>query len=416
MANSIERFNSVEQLTPRSTARNIEAILKITERCNINCNYCYFFNMHNKDFEKHPPLISRDTVESVGKFLAQGARELGARRVIVDLHGGEPMLMKKQAFVAICDQLKAAITPVADLRLKIQTNATLVDQEWIDIFSAYDFTVGVSIDGPQEENDRNRVDHQGRGTYAATAQGLTMLLEAASLGRIREPGILCVANPYFDGARVYRHFVHDLKVRGIDFLLPLESYDTIDPATIGGYGKFLVEAFDAWAADDNPRVRVRIFRQHLQRMAAGNNGMRSFETMLRDAHASVTISSNGDINPDDTLRASHGNWFSIGHTVNNMSLKNYLNLPFMLRIWQAAFDFPSKCQECDWRQICRGGRLVNRFSIAQEFARESVICADLRMLYGRLASYLLANNFPMEKLLDTLGNDVRFAENEAALV
>ncbi|MFV3126718.1 radical SAM protein [Niveispirillum sp. KHB5.9] len=386
----------------KGSTRRIECIIKATERCNIDCSYCYFFNKHNKDYERHPPIMKPAVVKDIAQFLAQGAIDLGADQVVIDFHGGEPMLLKKESFINACETFRAIVGPVADLVLKIQTNATLVDQEWLDIFSRYDFVVGVSLDGPPELNDRYRVDHQGRGTYAATAAGWRLLRDAAAAGRIRTPGILCVINPDFNGREVYRHFVDELGARGIDFLLPLETHDTLPGDQIGQFGRFLTEAFDEWTADDNPSIHVRLFRQNMMRLAFGRAGMQRLETDVMRNYCALTISSNGEVNPDDTLRAAHGDWFASGNSVTNISLKDFMALPYMREMSDAFVNLAPACNNCHWSNVCRGGRLVNRHAKESGFANESVICADLRHFYGHMAAYLLNSGLPFERLQEAL--------------
>ena len=70
------------------------------------------------------------------------------------------------------------LSPVVQLSFKVQTNATLISDEWIDIFSKYNVSVGISIDGPKEYNDVDRVDHKNRGSYDSVRQGIELLQQA----------------------------------------------------------------------------------------------------------------------------------------------------------------------------------------------------------------------------------------------
>jgi uncharacterized protein len=82
-------------------------ILKITERC-INCTYCYFFNLQNDDYKQHPAYIA-DTIAATASFIAQVAKQGGVQEVQLDLHGGEPMMMKKARFEEMCSVFQEAL-------------------------------------------------------------------------------------------------------------------------------------------------------------------------------------------------------------------------------------------------------------------------------------------------------------------
>nr|WP_281384603.1 radical SAM protein [Nitrospirillum iridis] len=387
----------------KTKVRRIEVIVKITERCNINCTYCYFFNMNNDDYKRHPVHLPLTTAESIADFLRQGVIDLGAEAVTIDMHGGEPLMIKKDSFIAICDIFSSRLDPVCHLQFKVQTNGMLVDDEWISIFSNYNFSIGVSIDGPRDYNDLERVDHRGRGTYDGTAAGILKLQAAAAAQRIGRVGALCVINPRFDARLTYRHFVDDLGFTGMDFLLPLDDHDTFDPTLAEGYGHYLCDLFDEWARDDNPAIQVRILKNALIVLSQGRAGIRRIDDEYHHGHQALTISSNGDIGPDDTLRATSGNFFESGVNVANTPLIDFINRPMFQELTESRRNLPAKCRECCWKNACRGGRPINRFSAKRRFDNPSVICDGLQDFFSHVAAYLLRHGLSYERLQEALG-------------
>lgn len=69
----------------------LEVVLKIVERCNIDCTYCYFFNGQDESFKKHPKSISKNTVNQVSVFLKAAIDDLHIDEIMIIFHGGEPM-------------------------------------------------------------------------------------------------------------------------------------------------------------------------------------------------------------------------------------------------------------------------------------------------------------------------------------
>src|SRR5262249_20455423 len=128
---------------------------------------------------------------------------------------------------------------------------------------------GVSMDGPREVHDEFRVDHSGRGSYDRCLRGLELALATPGLAT----SVVSVINPHRSGAAMYEHF-RGFGVQKVDFLIPEANYAHppagYDP--LGGetlVGDFLIEVFDAWMAEDDPDVLVRILDRIVRSMLGG---------------------------------------------------------------------------------------------------------------------------------------------------
>ena len=198
--------------------KNLEVVLKLTERCNIDCTYCYVFNGVDDSYKTDPPKLTPEKCIEVASYLRQASESLNLKKLQIDFHGGEPMLIGKRRFSEYCEVFNEVLGSVVDLSLAIQTNATLIDEEWVRLFSKYKVSPGVSLDGNKLINDKNRIDFKGRGTYDKTVNGLNLLRSAYDAGKIDSLGVLCVINPQNSAKEIYEHFVHDLGIRTMDFL------------------------------------------------------------------------------------------------------------------------------------------------------------------------------------------------------
>ena len=200
----------------------LEVVLKIAGRCNINCSYCYMFNQGNTDYEDQPSYMSLETLKATTAYIKKGIEDIGLTDVFIIFHGGEPMMLKPHKFESFCIYLGEQLTPhLASLSFSMQTNATLITAEWLKLLAKYKVEVGVSLDGPEEFNDKARLDHKGAGTYNRTVTGLRLIQQTARDGLMNDPGVLCVVNPHHEGRKIYRHFVDNLGLTWLSFLLPL---------------------------------------------------------------------------------------------------------------------------------------------------------------------------------------------------
>jgi len=398
--------------------RVIEAVVKVTEVCNINCTYCYVFNRGDESYKLHDKYMKPETVSQLADFLARAAHDVGATEIRVDFHGGEPLMLKKARFDEYCETFKARAPADVRVVFALQTNGMLVDEAWIALFRKHKVTVGVSIDGPQPINDVERIDHFGRGTYERTRKGLDALNDAYRDGLIPSFGLLTVASAKTSGAEIYRHFVHEVKVDALDFLLPIESHDEFDPSTSLAYGQFLVDAFDEWVKDDDPYIRIRIFSNTLAFFQQGKEIVKGARQSRDIDYNLITVSSNGDLGPDDSLRTLDLGLFSSA-TIRTDSLQSYRGRADLQGIRDAENTLPDGCGECAWKNLCRGGaangRLINRFSSARGFNNKSIICEGLQHFYSHVAAHVLRNGVSFNQLTQSLiHEDEPFAEYNGA--
>lgn len=383
--------------------KQLEIVFKLSERCNLNCDYCYFFHAGDETWKQHPPTASIEVFQDLLRFAVDASRQCGIRHVSVIFHGGEPLLIRKTRFAEMCRALRAQ--EHADLRfdIRLQTNATLIDDEWVALFCEYGVKVGVSLDGPRDINDAHRLDMAGNSSYDATVRGLKALQAAADAGKLRAPGVICVADGKIDGARVYRHFVDELKLKSISLLTPDFTHDTApDGEAIAGVANFLLSALAEWLRDDDATIRVRLFSEVLQVLLDDDRAQRSL-ARHQDLRHVVSVSSNGDLGPEDTLRTTHLRFSSMGLNVRTHGLGDVLSSPVWAELTAASQTIPDGCRGCEWWACCKGGRLINRYSSRNGFDNPSLYCGALQELYSAIGASLIRSGVPAMTIFRRLG-------------
>lgn len=378
-----------------SKIHRLEVVLKTVERCNINCTYCYFFNSSDKSFLKHPKYISNLTIEHIANKLSQGIDELEIEELILIYHGGEPLLQKKDNFDEMCDIFSQKLGTKTKFSLAIQTNALLLDDAWIKLFEKHDVGVGVSIDGPQIYNDRYRIDHRGKGTYERLKEGINLLFSASNQKQISPPGALCVINPEFSAKIIYKHLVHDLGFKNLDFLLPDFTHDSYEPATIELMKKYLEDLFEAWVNDDDPSIKIRILDDVIKKLTRGINKSGKITQV-------ICVSTNGQVVPYDVLRNTAYWSAEMEPSLLHHSLYEVINSELFYSLRTSENSLPRACKDCCWSMICKGGSLINRFSKKMDFDNSSIYCAALRDMYTNASQYLLSNGISFNKIKENL--------------
>lgn len=380
----------------------LNVVLKTCERCNLNCKYCYFFNRGEESYKDHPAFMSLETLKQVLKFLKQGIKDKDIQEIAISFHGGEPTLQPLKHFDSFCSTIQDQLSDLVKIHLSIQTNGTLINEEWIDIFTKYDVSVGVSLDGPQSYNDEYRIDHRGHGSYEMVKKGIEKLKKAFTEGKSKKDiGILCVIDPKRDARVIYRHFVDELNVNFLDFLLPDFTHDDFDHNSVSMYSNYLCNLLEEWIKDDNPQIKIRILEEIFLALLGRQKVFCHLDSQLHKYYL-LTISSNGEISPDDTLRvAGKGKLMQLSN-VWDTSFVDFFEFPTNKAIQSSKNQLPEKCKNCCWQNICGGGSYLHRYSQKNGFANPSIMCEALKNIYSMAAVLLLKNGHSLESLQKTL--------------
>jgi len=397
----------VTPMWSHTTPGSIEAlqvVYKVAERCNINCTYCYYFNMGEGTALTRPANASHAVTESLARWVAQGCTELAIPCVNITFHGGEPAMIGLAAFGAACRTLREIIEPVAHLSLSIQTNGTLLDEHWVEAFIEHGVGVGISIDGAKADNDRFRLDKRGRSTFGNTENAIVQMVAAHGRGAPL-PSTISVLHPGNDYRAIYR-YLRSLGVREMRFLLPDRNVD--DEAFVASgaaafYGACLAEVFSEWLAEDDPTVQVRFFDQLLSHFKPGVDSAQ-LRRRPRKTNQIVIARSDGTVAIDDSFIPAL-DWYADTpvYATETSTLRSFLADPIFPEIETISNGLPTACGACRWRQMCRGGDLENRFSKRNGFDNPSVYCDAYKVMFQHVCDELIVNGYPRELVAAKFG-------------
>lgn len=385
--------------------RTLQVVLKVAERCNINCSYCYYFNMGETSALDRPALISLDTVASLARWIREGCAELGIGRVMVSFHGGEPLLLKPARFSAACTLLRETIEPVAKVSFAVQTNGTILSRQWLDIFAEHRIHVGVSIDGDRGANDRFRLTKDGRSTFDTVDETIRTLVAWSGGNQALGPSTISVLDHRNDYGAIYR-YLRSLGIMNMSFLLPDRSHDqgfSADDGDAESYGRCLSDLFQAWFAEDNPDVNVRQVKEVIRHFQNTEKGPPEPPGEDKIAYQIIVTQSDGTVSVDDSLIPAL-DWFkgTPRVAIADTSLPDFLADRVFGEIRRANNTIATACRDCDWRGVCRSGDLENRYADGMGFDNPSVYCSGYQRFFTDVCGTLLANNYPVDLLEDRI--------------
>jgi uncharacterized protein len=328
--------------------------------CNLNCRYCFFLSKERL----YPGSHFRMTDEVLEATIRQTLAAQHTPEATIAWQGGEPTLMGLDFFRRSVELAKRYKTLGTKIQYTIQTNGTLLDDEWCAFFREYQFLVGISIDGPPALHDVYRVDKGGNPSSGRVLRGLE-LLKSHDV----DFNVLCTVHAA-NGSHpleVYRFFRDELEAHFIQFI-PIVERDNATGFQEGNrvtrrsvkarqYGSFLIDIFDEWVRRDVGRVFVQIFDATLAAWVGGPT-VCAFAPTCGDA---LALEHNGDL-------------YACDHFVEpRYLLGNILEGPLAEMVAserQRQFGrdkrdtLPRACLACEVRFMCQGGCPKNRFLTA----------------------------------------------------
>lgn len=394
---------------------SFDIVLKVAERCNLACPYCYYY-FQEYDGNDNPKVMTDEVLAELPSFFNRSLDELNITRLNFVLHGGEPLMMKKEKLDSLCTNLRTSLEHRVVVNFALQTNGVLIDNEWIEIFSKHNIRVGVSIDGTPEQHDLNRPDHKGKGSYERTVAGLRLLLKAFKDGRLKSAGALAVVHPFENSASLLQHLVDDLGTSSPKLNFPHGGWDS--PHAVNwnkeveshrGLIRYWLENLVAPKFHRISGFQERFFALVSEEGAHFANKRMSFQ------HFIATVSGGGKLMVDDNMLGA-GSFFSENPLyVFGNSLVDLIRSPAWQMMNNAIDRKPLACEGCEWYRVCGGGALFNRYSKSADFSNKSVICDTIKVFNDEISKFLIENKISTaEEISEILSKDISFSAQNAS--
>ena len=326
--------------------------------CNLGCKYCFFLSKKNL----YPLSSFRMSDELLETYTRQYIEAQQIAQATFAWQGGEPTLMGLDFFKRSVQYQQKYRRPKMIIQNTMQTNGTLLDDDWCEFFRKNNFLIGLSLDGPRELHDAYRVDKTGKPTF-------DRVMRAARLLRDHKVDYNILATVHAANAdhplEVYRFLRDKVKANFIQFIPIVErdndtgyqEGDTVTDRSVKAdqYGRFLISIFDEWVKRDVGKTYVQIFDVALAAWAGMPPGICAFSETCGTA---LAMEHNGDM-------------YSCDHFVEPRYLLGNINERHMAQLAasrkQRKFgrdkldSLPEYCRKCEVRFACNGECPKNRF-------------------------------------------------------
>jgi uncharacterized protein len=352
-------------------------ICKIASRCNLDCDYCYVYRHIDQSWRQQPIRMSLETAAQLGWRIREHACAHGLTAVDVVMHGGEPLLVGVDYLRQLCEIIRDKAFPV-EVRFKMQTNGTLLDEEAFSFCIEWKLHIGLSMDGGRRANDAHRLDHQGQSSFDAVERALKLL--SSEVGQNIWSGFLAVIDLNTDPIETYSYF-KSFKPRSIEFLFPLGHHDLRPPGKLGlkttPYADWLLKIFDVWYRERPQTTKIRRFRDVIAMLAGATSSSEEWGLQPTDF---AVVETNGSIEAVDTLKTTYPGANHLGLNIIDHSFDQMFNAPLVLERQMGWSALCATCQNCELVRVCAGGYFPHRYSSKNGFQNPSIYCADLMKL------------------------------------
>jgi len=367
----------------KKTTRDFQVFVKAQgAACNLACDYCYYLSKSSLYSAGGPGKMPEDLLET---YIAQHIEASPAEIVRFSWHGGEPTLLGLDYFRRIAALQRWHQPPGRTIVNGIQTNGTLLSEDWCRFLADEGYTVGLSLDGPEDLHDLHRRDKGGRPTHALARRGFDLLQE-----RGVPTDILCVLSAQNVGQpeRVYRFF-KGIGVTSIGFLPLVEPRPEVEtgvsPDTVPAeaFGDFLCTVFEEWKVRDIGQVKVEMFEEAARTAFDQEPAVCVFRPTCGDV---PMVERNGDVYAcDHFVDAAH----LLGN-IRETHLARLLECPEQRAFGRAKADaLPRVCRACEVLSLCNGGCLKDRFVSAPDGeAGLNFLCAGYKRFFTHVRPFV----------------------------
>lgn len=383
----------MEVITP--FAKPLYVMLKpVGARCNLACSYCYYQEKEMLYAEMSQQVMSENLLE---RFTREYIQSQTMPQVLFTWHGGEP-LMRPLAFYRKAIELQRKYGKGRIIDNCIQTNGTLLTDDWCRFFKENNWLVGISIDGPQEFHDAYRRNRHGLPSFAQVMKGIELLEKhGVEWNAMAVVNRLNVEHPL-----EFYHFFQNIDCRYIQFT-PIverivlksgkeclahvgdkENWQMTDASiTSEQWGEFLCTLFDEWVQKDVGYRFVQLFDATLANWVGEEPGVCS---MARSCGKAAVMEFNGDVYTCDHFVFPEyrlGNIYR--HSLVEM-LYGDKQQAFGVDKWRS---LPVKCRQCKYLFACNGECPKNRFYTTSEGEEGlNYLCKGYYRFFEHVAPYM----------------------------
>jgi len=375
-------------------------IIKPTEICNLDCVSCFI----NKKplYERMSEDQAIKILESVQEYAQTSTHD----QITICWHGGEPLALGFRFYEMVLRKF-AHNAALPKIRQTIQTNLTLLTNDYCSLFSEYGVTISTSLDGPEHYHNLSRKFRNGVGSFRSVMNGI----ELANKNKIKI-GIICMLSKF----NFNEHFILYDFFKSLHLPYKVNSIHTIgrkdyDETAIDyrQYADALVYFFERFISDPEPKFPEGQSFRIARSLLVNFNPACPFLSNCQDNI--VSINANGDVFPCESFpHVKNNSQFFYGNVLKN-SFADIMNSDNRKAVRLRRVESLENCSSCRYSQICNGGCMIEGFNRRGRLFDETVHCKEIKYMFSRFEEILQQTGLKQQfrTLSKERGIDLEFA-------
>ncbi|MCH5309787.1 MAG: radical SAM protein [Prevotella sp.] len=352
-------------------------IIKPTYACNFRCKYCYLTNDTKSSHKLFDAKFAKSVISQVKEVLANSPKQ----KLTLIWHGGEPLLWGIDNYRMIFSYMEKELAGL-DYNNSLQTNLSLINEEYIELFLKYNVHVGFSLDGTKEINDSLRVDAIGHGTFSSIIEKVSLCQEKGL-----SIGCIVVGNKHHVGhiPELYQFLCdHKLNFKFNPLFSAGEACNNIDNIgiTADEYAEMAIELFDLWYNDNEHRIKESNFEEITSNLLSARPSCCMFGKNCQDNFFAITPT--GDVMPcgrfcDTTLKQ-----YAYGNLHKETLAEILPRIKQSEAYKRSGYIERSSCKQCKYFNICYGGCLHDGFLKSGDFKSKTFLCSAYKRIFAHI--------------------------------
>lgn len=368
----------------KTQRKDVTIILNLTSDCNFSCKYC-FEGQFVKDEVTRRTEINNEFLAGIPR-ICKLVKEVSQRNVNpktrILLHGGEPLLISTDSYAKLFD----AISEVCENPYyMMQTNGSLITDDYVKLFEEYSVRVGVSIDGPAVMHDKYRLNKAGCPTHSIVLKGIQKMVDKG----LHPGGMSTItAETIKDPEAIYSFFSShnmDFQFNPI-FAGATKSFDGSIYITAKQYAEFCKALFNRWITDQESLIAIHNFQAIIRAFITKDAQITACTFNKNCFDAFVAMDINGDLY--HCHRMVGEKQFCVGN-IESMTVEEFMkDGEYMSTRWELLSE--SDCKNCPNGVYCYGGCPYNAYLYKGSFFKKDFFCEAYRDINTTIYNYLKA--------------------------
>ena len=360
-------------------------IIKPSYACNLRCKYCYLSNDTKTEKTSFDIEFAKLIILNIKQVLSKQHK----KKLNIIWHGGEPLLWGIDNYRKIL-QFSSIELSGFDIKHSIQTNLTLINKDYIDLFKEYNVHIGFSLDGDRNINDSQRVFINGGGTY-------DVIMEKLALCRKHGLSLGCIivgSKKHIGHIPELYNFVseNNLNFKFNPIFTAGEAVNNTDEYSITPeeYALMAIELFDLWFDDKENRIIESNFVEIASNLVTKCSNSCMFGINCQDNF--FAIAPTGDVMPCGRFCDTSLQSYSYGN-LHEETLSEILPLIKSSEVYmRSKYIEQSSCKHCKYFEICHGGCLHDGFLTSGDFKSKTFLCYAYKKIFSHISKRLKKMN------------------------